>query len=309
MTLRARRYDQPVVLDKLLANLSVEVSPFALCHICDGWRLRLPRPPVPLLHFVLQGEGALLGHDDTRHPIGPSYFAVVPPDCDHALESGTRIEREEQISPPPEGSPVCRLLGGPQDDARMVVACGLVTVQYGRAFSLFDHLKDVVSADLSGVPAVRAAFDTILGEQAGINPGSAALMKALMMQCMVHFFRQLGARGSLPWLDALEDERLGRAIDLILEDPAGHHTVDSLADTAAMSRSSFAEHFQTAFAQSPMAMVQYVRMQHAAQLLRGDPGLSIDNVAEKSGYSSRSHFSAAFHKHHGVSPKDFRAAV
>lgn len=311
MTLATRRvrYDGIVVLDKLLTNLSVEVAPFALCHISDGWRLRLPQPPVPLLHFVLCGKGALLGNTGAAQPIGPSWFAVVPPGCNHALQSGEPIEHEEEIDPPPDGSPVCRLLAGPRDDASLVVACGLVTVEYGRAFSLFDHLKDVVSADLSGVSAVKSAFDAILDEQAGIDPGSTTLTKALMMQCLVHFFRRIGSSGSLPWLAALEDERLGRVIDQILEDPAAHHTVDSLADTASMSRSAFAERFTAAFDRSPMALVQHVRMQHAAQLLRGDSNLSIDSVAARSGYSSRSHFTAAFQKHHGISPKDFRAAA
>ena len=53
-----------MILDKLLSNLSVEVEPFALCHIERGWRLRLPEPPVPLLHFVLKGEGAVSGSAD-----------------------------------------------------------------------------------------------------------------------------------------------------------------------------------------------------------------------------------------------------
>ena len=188
------------------------------------------------------------------------------------------------------------------------MACGFVTVEYGPALNLFDHLKDLLAADLAGAPPVNAAFQGILAEQAGLGAGSTAMTQALMTQCLVHFFRQLESRGSLPWLDALGDLRLEAVLDRILEEPGAPHTVESLAAIASMSRSAFAERFATAFRQSPMAMVQHVRMQHAARLLRHAEPLSIDTVANRSGYSSRSHFSTAFHKHHGVSPTEFRKA-
>ena len=283
-----------MVLDKLLSNLSVEVEPFALCHISRGWRLRLPEPPVPLLHFVLRGEGAIIGRTDQPQPLTASWFVVVPPGAKHALQASGQIEHERRIDPPPDGSPVCRLIGGSQTDTSFVVACGLVKVRYGPSLDLFYHLKDVLPADLSSVPLVSAAFNGILAEQAGLDPGSTTMTTALMTQCLVHFFRQVGSSGSLPWLDALDDPRLGRVIDRILEDPSADLTVESLAETASMSRSTFAERFAGAFGKSPMALVQHVRMQHAAHLLRQDGTSSIEQVAARSGYSSRSHFSAAF---------------
>ncbi len=51
------------MLDKLLHNLALELRPFALCMVDAGWRLRLPGPPVVLIHFVLQGQGTLRGPD------------------------------------------------------------------------------------------------------------------------------------------------------------------------------------------------------------------------------------------------------
>ena len=296
-----------MVLDKLLASLSVEVEPFAVCHIGPGWRLRLPEPPVAMLHFVLRGKGAVSGFTDQPSSVGPSWMAVIPAGSRQALQSDGPIEHERRISPPPDGSPVCQLAGGLPSDASFVVACGLVKVQYGPALNLFEHLRDPLSADLSGVPAVRAAFEGILTEQTSLDPGSTALTRALMTQCLVHFFRHIASGGSLLWLAALEDPRLGRVIDRILEDPSARHSVDSLAETASMSRSAFADRFATAFGQSPMALVHRVRMQRAAQLLGHEGPLSIDDVAARSGYSSRSHFSAAFSKYHGVPPTEFRA--
>jgi hypothetical protein len=47
------------ILDRYLANLSVEVEPFALCMLQSGWRLTLPGPPCAMLHFVVEGDGWL----------------------------------------------------------------------------------------------------------------------------------------------------------------------------------------------------------------------------------------------------------
>jgi AraC family transcriptional regulator, activator of mtrCDE len=298
-----------VILDKLLANLSVEVEPFALCHINPGWRMRLPEPPVPLLHFVLRGQGAICGQRDVPRPIAASSMIVIPPGIKHALQADGPIEHERRIGPEQAGSLVCQPDGGKPSDACLVVACGLVKVQHGPALDLFAHLKDMLATDLADEPLVSAAFSRILAEQAGIAPGGAAMTKALMTQCLVHFLRHIASGGSLPWLDALQDPRLGRAVDRILEAPSAGHTVESLAETASMSRSVFADRFAAAFGQPPMALVHQVRMQTAACLLRQEGTLSIDEVAARSGYSSRSHFSAAFSKHHGASPTAFRAGV
>jgi AraC family transcriptional regulator, activator of mtrCDE len=297
-----------VILDKLLATLSVEVDPFAVCHIGPGWRLRLPEPPLAMLHFVLRGNGAVSGSSEVPRAVGPSWVAVVPAGSKHALQSDGPIEHERRISPPSDGAPVCQLAGGLPGDASFVVACGLVKVEYGAALNLFEHLQDPLWADLSGVPAVRMAFEGILAEQASLATGSTALTRALMTQCLVHLFRHIASAGSLPWLTALEDPRLGRAIDQILDDPSARHSVESLAETASMSRSAFAERFAAAFGQSPMVLVHHVRMQCAARLLGDEGSLSIDDVAARSGYSSRSHFSAAFSKYHGVPPAEFRAS-
>ena len=297
-----------MLLDKLLSHLAVEVEPFALCVVSPSWRLRLPGPPAPMLHFVLQGKGTVRGPSNEPHPLAPFWLAVVPPGMSHALESGDVVESELTIDAPPPGQPVHSIVAGSSQYPALLIACGIVSVRYGPSFGLFDHLKDVLAVDLSDRPQVTAAFQGILAEQAQPGPGQNAMMAALMTQCLVHLFRRLGSgpSGALPWLTALEDARLARAIDLILENPAADYTVGSLAETASMSRSAFAEHFTAAFGRSPMNLLQHVRMQHAAHLLRQDAALSVDEVASRVGYASRSHFSDAFRKHHGVAPTAFR---
>jgi len=296
-----------MLLDKLLSNLAVRVEPFAVCEVCSGWRVFLPGPREVMLHYVLQGQAVVRGLDGVERKLEPNWLAIVPKGAKHTLESSGAIENEKKIEAPPEGSPVCRIVAG-SCKPEVVVACGAVRVSYGQALGLFNHLKDVLAVDLTGIPAVRAQFEGIMAEQAQLGPGSGAMTSALMTQCLVQVFRHLESQGgaTLPWLPAISDPQLSRASDLLLESPGDDHTVESLADAATMSRSAFAEHFTAAFGEPPMHLLHHVRMQQAALMLGQHTDMSVDDVAGKVGFSSRSHFSQAFKKHCGVSPAEFR---
>jgi AraC family transcriptional regulator, activator of mtrCDE len=294
-----------MLLDKLLSHLAVHVEPFALCMLGLGWRLWLPGPPETMLHFVLKGDGAVRGTGDEGHRLGSLSLVIVPAGVRHALEAGDRVESELRIDAPPAGQPVHRIVAGSPENPYLVIACGVVSVRYGQALGLFDHLREMLTVDLSSAPQVGNSFQSILEEQSRPGPGGEAMTAALMTECLVHVFRRLTSRGPLPWLTALEDKRLGRAVDAILDNPGADHTVESLAGAAAMSRSAFSERFSEAFGRSPMTLLHHVRMQRAAHLLN-EGALSIDEVARRVGFSSRSYFSNAFKKHHGESPVAFR---
>jgi AraC-like DNA-binding protein len=129
----------------------------------------------------------------------------------------------------------------------------------------------------------------------------------MMTQLMVHMLRKLASQSaaSLAWLRALDDPRLARAIDRIMEDPFAPHSVESLAETAHMSRSAFARRFHEAFLSSPMNLVNHVRLERAARLLASNSS-PIELIGRQCGFASRSHFSHAFKRHTGLSPAEYR---
>ena len=297
-----------MLLDKLLSHMVVHVEPFATCLLSGGWRLGLPGPPDAMFHFALQGSGVVRGPAGEKYRLERYSLAVVPKGVQHALECGPEIRSERLIESSPSGDGVVQLIAGPMETVELRVACGVVRASYGDSLGLFQRMREIIVADLSGYPQVRAAFETILEEQGGTSPGSIMLTRSLMSQCLVYLLRQLGERsdGRLPWLSGLEDPDLGRVLDLMLERPAAPHTVDSLAQIAHMSRSLFAERFKAAFGDSPIAILHDIRMRRAADLLRQRPETSIEQLARDVGFSSRSHFSAAFKEYFGASPVALR---
>lgn len=300
-----------MLLDKLLSNMEVQVDFLSLCLLSSGWRLRLPGPPDVMLHFVLRGRGTVRSPENRAFPLAPCWLAIVPKGAAHLLESGGEVKHERRIDAMPIGARIPpNLVAGSSEHPDLIIACGLVRVRYGKSLSVFGQLRDVLVVDLSDCPQVQTALEGIIAEQSEPGYGSEALKGALMTQCLVYLFRHLASArdDSLPWLAALDDPRLARVVKRILDDPAAHHTVDSLAEIASMSRSAFAQHFAEAFGQPPINLVRLVRMQSAADMLARDESLSIDAVANRVGFSSRSQFSRAFKDHYDCSPRAYRAS-
>jgi AraC-like DNA-binding protein len=295
------------MLERYLKNLSVDVEPFAVCMVDNYWRLTLPGPPIAMLHFIVQGEGWVKAPGLPRTHISPNYLIVIPHGAIHSLEAGFEVNDELTIDCAPSGPPIHHIQAGDGSDLELVVGCGTLKVHYGEAFGLFDHLHQTLVVDLSSVPEVPILYQGLLAEQASGQPGGPVLQGAIMTQLLVHMFRKLHETHdtSLTWLTALDDPRLAAALDAIMEDPGAHHTVDSLSDTAHMSRSAFAKAFQEAFHDSPINLLKHIRMEQAAKLLSCG-NLPVERVAAKLGYSSRSHFSHAFKKHTGQTPAEFR---
>ena len=305
--LNSSKPKEPSILDRYLANLSVEVEPFALCMLDSGWRLTLPGPPCAMLHFVVQGEGWLSCPDGTHARIGPNWVIVIPTGRVHSLETREQFEHELRIDCTPSGPPVHYIVAGDNGPVEMVVGCGTLNVRYGEALGLFDHLSELLVIDMSGVPQVPGLFKMLMDEQAHDGPGKPVLQGAVMTQLLVYMLREVAnqSESSLAWLSALDDSRLARAIDHIIEDPAVSHSVESLAEVACMSRSSFSKHFQEAFSKSPMSLVNHVRLERAAKMLNAGR-FPIEQIGNRVGFSSRSHFSQAFKKHTGYSPAEYR---
>ncbi len=134
-------------------------------------------------------------------------------------------------------------------------------------------------------------------------------MAVLMQQCLLLVFRRLTKHSEcqLPWLAALDDPRMTPVLDAILARPERPHSRESLAVLAHMSRSvfAFAARFLKTVGRTPMDFARDTRLRKAAQLLHsGD--LSVDDVASRAGFASRSHFSRAFRDRFGRSPTQFR---
>jgi len=300
-----------MLLDHLLASLRVEVAPFAVCEVLRGWRLRMPPDGHVSLDFVVRGEGRLLGAGGQSFALREGTVFVAPPG------RAVRVEPpEDQVDELQQAANYTRPEHGllrridRSDDTSLMMVCGAMRATYGGSIGLFDELRQPLVVDFGADPRMRSVFEGLLHEQAEPGPGSATMTGALMTQGLVALLRRLceGGECSLPWLAALGDDRLVRALDLMLHAPDKPHTLESVARAAGMSRSTFSEHFSQTFGRTAMELLREIRLDRGAELLRSTD-LTVERVAERVGLSSRSYFSRAFRARFGTDPASFRATA
>ncbi len=297
-----------MLLDRLLSNLDVTLRPFVVCEVASGWRMRLGRADWITVHFVLAGSGRLRTATGQTMALPLHSLALVPAGQAHTIETGDPVEHEVTATRPrPREDQLDVYEAGPHDPDELLVACGRLQARLESGAGLFDGLGEPLVLDFDAVPEMTVVFERLLAEERQPSATSQLMTSALMSEALILLFRRLCAEPECPlaWLAAIEEPRLAAPLSTMLEHPDHDHTVESLAASASMSRTAFAEAFKARFKQSPMAYLRAVRMRQAASLLRHDD-LTVDQVAVRSGYSSRSQFSRAFSNQFGVSPSQFR---
>jgi AraC family transcriptional activator of mtrCDE len=146
-----------------------------------------------------------------------------------------------------------------------------------------------------------------MGELVAQEVGSGAMTAALMKQVLVTLLRRSLTTKNL-WVERfsmLGDPPIARAFAEMVTHPELSHSVQSLAQTAGLSRSVFMARFTRLFGKPPKATLRDLRMRQATVLLTNS-GVSIDQIVHSVGYTSRSSFSRVFRKIHGCDPSEFR---
>lgn len=106
---------------------------------------------------------------------------------------------------------------------------------------------------------------------------------------------------------AMQDKRLAIALGLIHRQPWHPWTLAELCSRAGASKTVLSEKFTSLIGHSPIEYLTAWRLQIAAHWLM-EPNMSVERVAERSGYESVPAFSKAFKRHFGVAPGAFRRA-
>jgi len=281
-----------VILNRLLDVLDIGVAHFTVCDIRGGWGMNFDAREAASLHYCLVGPGTLVADGLPPVRLDPHSFVLVPPGVAYRIESASskpvQLERRGRVR-------------------GVETAYGELRVGLAHGMDLFTSLGKPLVVHFSGADGLRDQFVMLLAETAQPGIGSRVLTDALLKQCLVLALRRWIEHdpSPLPWLAAMADTRLSRALQAMFEQPAVAYTVDSLALIAGMSRSAFASAFRRAFGQSPMSLVKLMRLRRAGEILITTT-LPVAEVAKRVGFSSRSNFSVAFSELHGMDPSGFR---
>ena len=200
--------------------------------------------------------------------------------------------------------------GGNQPQSETQLICGHFSFDQRARHVLIErlppyiHLKNYGEAAGKWMEAtLRVIGDEAGGQRMGGDLIALKMSEVIFAQAIRNFIENSDAneRG----LGAFSDQNLQRALDSFHKTPDTPWTVETLAQAAGMSRTSFAVLFQKKMAMTPMQYVTSWRIEIAKKLLL-DPANTLTDAAEGAGYASDSAFSRVFKKETGLTPAGYR---
>lgn len=302
-------------LSRLLGGIRAEGSVLTHAVLGAPWTIRFAdRAPLTMV-TVLRGGGTLLLADGAECRIGVGDTAIVRgPEAfllaDHADSVDLPHEEYEIACFAADAECEAGLDGGrwgndPAGETALIV--GAYRASGRRHERLLRAVPPVLV--VSDDAEVCAWMESVAADAAARPAGAQALMDRLLDWALVCTLRSWfeGQDTEAPgWYRGPADPVVGPALDAMHGRLAAGWTVASLASEARVSRALFARRFTEVMGRSPLAYLTECRMDEAEELL-ADRSLTVAQVAKAVGYADAFGFSAAFKRHRGLRPSDFRA--
>lgn len=192
----------------------------------------------------------------------------------------------------------------PVDGADFV--CATLDFQGGNSHPLVRALPPLLVLPLRAVDGLEQTLTLLFAEAERVRCGQRLLASRLFDVLLLQLLRWLldhPDQAELPtgMLTGLADPRLARVLTAFHEQPERAWNLQTMAQTAGMSRSAFAASFKQCVGSTPALYLQHWRITMAQSLLIN--GTSIKAASYQLGFSSAAALSRAFTQTVGLSPR------
>ena len=266
-------------------------------------------------HLVLGGACLIETADGAQVPLQAGDFMLFPRGAAHRVRDVKRSGSGAPVTLGHDGMlPLRRNEGSEPTPTRshadLDLLCGRFVYALGSSALLLNALPDPFHVSLGDAQTLDA-LQTVIGlmrtEAEHRQPGALAIVTALShvlfaMALRVHGERNPATSGVL---GLLADARLGASVQGMLNAPERAWTIAELGDLAAMSRATYARHFNERAGMTVMDFLTQIRMTIACDLLRRTQR-SVAEIGETVGYHSEAAFGKAFAQSVGVTPGRYR---
>ncbi len=302
--------DHPV--GKLLDSLRMESAFYTSSKLSRPWGMAMPpMPNCMMYHLVLEGS-AEFRIEDSVFELDEGGFVLFPKGDGHILSDGECQSITPLVDLPIESVTEryeTLTFGGGGETSRMV--CGAMLFQHPLAIKLLGILPAYISIQPDSedsVSIVNSVAELLKSESQTVAVGAEAVISRLADILVIAAMRQYLSElddSQTGWLNALADDRIGKSLKLIHDQPDKHWSLEELATTVGMSRTSFAQQFKKLVGNTPMDYLTEWRMSLAYSSLQLSKDTML-SIALDIGYQSEAAFSRAFKKVIGKSPLQVR---
>lgn len=281
------------VLETVLGAYRMRVEITADVRYCGTWFDQEPTTRFGQFHLLTEGGCWVSGTAlETPVHLYEGDLIVFPSGLRHLLSSGPDAQRN-----------------GDTDPADTAMLCGELEFVTGASNPIFSALPAYFVVRSSESSAGFRQLASMLTETSrdrrwGTQLVQNKLADSLFTMAVCEYVRRAEHPRGL--LAALTDARLARTLAAVHERPGEDWTIQSMAQEAGMSRTSFAELFASIVGTPPIQYLAHWRATEARRLLK-DRRFSVARIAELLGYRSEAAFRRFFKRVEGIGPGKVRS--
>jgi AraC-like DNA-binding protein len=295
-------------LSSLLRDVRVRSVVYCLSDFAAPWGFSVERSPVAKFHVLLHGTAALSVSGATPVRLVAGDLVVLPHGDGHMItdQSGSPARQLDAILAEHPVDETGRMSYG-GDGSRTTLLCGGFELGPVLPDELAELLPPVLAVDSSSgmVRWLEPLFTLLEDETRAAAPGAAAIFAKLADVFVTQALRSyLAAAGSLA-PPAVADPGIAQLVKMLRGRPEARWSVDVMARSAGMSRTSFTTRFRAAIGDPPMAYLTELRLRRAAGYL-STTTKSTCEIAHLTGYGNEASFSKAFSRLFGRPPGEYR---
>ena len=290
----------------------VRLSGTLLFHYELGrpWSLALPEFPDAVFHYLSRGSAIVVLQDGRALHMAAGNFVLIARGESHVLcsDRGTKPFPLLDLDRRPAHLDVVRHGGGEEPFSKMI--CGYFRLSRPSRSNVLEllppvlHLKPAADNDW-----LETILQRMVSESAVPRPGQHAVLsritEVVFVEVLRSWMKSLGP-GEGGWIGAIADPHIGKALQLIHEQPERPWTLRELGRRAGLGRSAFSARFTSLVGQPMRRYLVARRMDEAALMLESSDD-SIARIATRVGYETTPAFSKMFRRRHGMSPGRYRA--
>jgi len=310
-------------LNDALERIRLEGAIFMRCEFTERWALSDLGGPafaammhpgaerLVLFHVVASGRCWVSAKGGERIWASAGEVIVLPYGDQFVVGGEEPVEPTSAMTvvpPPPwNGMPTLRYGGG---GSQTDIVCGCL---YSEDPLFAPDLRAFPSAFV--VPATdgpaRSWFEASISYALEQAPGGGGIRRTKLPEMLIievlRLYLSTAPGADRGWLAAVRDPVLAPAMKAIHGQPGRRWTVEDLARTTAVSRSSLDARFREVLGLSPIRYVNEWRMRVAQDLL-ATTEMTVAAIARRIEYESEEAFSRAFKQANGQSPSVWRTA-
>ncbi|MFN8575969.1 MAG: AraC family transcriptional regulator [Candidatus Sericytochromatia bacterium] len=269
----------------------------------QDWGLTFPCPKSIGFHVIIQGK-AYLWKSKNSEPmlLNKGDIAFMSRGSQHYITTHSNIKlldqkQNEEIKDNSNRDPILTIVSG---------AYQLWNDPIHALFNDLPSWKIINYNDINYLDSLQNCLKIISKELEANQLGSETIISSLLDVMFNLILRKIiNNEENNVWSHAFKDPVISKVLKLMHSYPDKEWTVESLAQSAGLSRAGFALKFKQILSDTPLNYLTTLRIFKASDLL-DKTDYNLEKIAHLVGYKDAFSFSKTFKRVTGISPKNFR---